>query len=77
MPRGTAQAYLTTDTAILPTPGPLPSIEPGREPAWGIPHLFPSGWVRMNQGTGPWVVRVPGGGRGLAPGQRPGTGGVS
>ena len=32
MPRGTAQAYLTTDAAILSTPPPLPSIEPGR--AW-------------------------------------------
>ena len=30
MPRGTARTHLTTDTAILPTPRPLPSIEPGR-----------------------------------------------
>ena len=28
MPTGTAQAHLTTDAAILPTPQPLPSIEP-------------------------------------------------
>ena len=33
--------------------GPYPALSLG-EPAWGIPHLFPSGWVRMNQGTGPW-----------------------
>ena len=58
----------------LRSPYPALSLD---EPAWGIPHLFPSGWVRMNQGTDPRVVRVPGGGRGLAPGQRPGTGGVS
>ena len=30
MPRGTARTHLTTDAAILPTPRPLPSIEPGR-----------------------------------------------
>jgi hypothetical protein len=28
MPRGTARAHLATDAAILPTPWPLPSIEP-------------------------------------------------
>ena len=30
MPRGTARTHLTTDAAILPTPRPFPSIEPGR-----------------------------------------------
>ena len=30
MPRGTAQAYLTTDAAILPTLQPLPSMLPKR-----------------------------------------------
>ena len=30
MPRGTARTRPTTDAAILPTPRPLPSIEPGR-----------------------------------------------
>ena len=51
--------------------GPYPALSLD-EPAWGIPHLFPSGWVRMNQGTENRAVRVLGGTKGLAPGQGPG-----
>ena len=56
--------------------GLYPALSPD-EPAWGIPYLFPSGRVLMNQTTESWVVRVPGGTRGLAPGQWPGMRGGS
>ena len=70
MPRGTSQAYLTTDAAILPTPPPLPSIEPGRARMGNTPPV--SFWMGsdMNQGTDPRVVRVPGGGSICARGKK-------
>ena len=76
MPRGTAQAYLTTDTAILPTLGPLyPALSPD-EPAWGILYLAVSisvhGACQVNQATEPRAVTILGGTKGLA-GSWPGT----
>ena len=73
MPRGTARTRPTTDAAILPTPwhGLYPALSPD-EPAWGIPYLFPSGRVLMNQATEPRAVRVLRGMKGLARGQGPG-----
>ena len=72
MPRGTARTHLTTDAAMLPTPrGLYPALSPD-EPAWGIPYLFPSGRVLMNQATENRAVRVLRGMKGLARGQGPG-----
>ena len=56
--------------------GPYPALSPD-EPARGIPYLFPSGRVLMNQTTEARVVRVLGGAGGLARGQSPGMRGGS